>query len=334
MGDRTGGQEEQEMTVSVVVPSYNRPDNLIKCLEGLMAGSRMPGQVVVVLRDIDQASQAALARWQQNRKAQGLPDPTQMILSYVYGQIPAMELGRQTAMGEVICFIDDDCVAREEWLERIVGHYNDETVGGVGGRDVVHHGDEVSEREVEVVGKITWYGRMIGNHHYIYRGGLVEVDHLKGANMSYRRSLMKPFDQNMVRGECLLNDTDASLWVRSQGYRIIYDPQVLVDHYPAQRHGASTRDLASSEAVYNNSHNWVYCLLKYQRPLQRVVFVLYALLVGQGYLIGLAKYLLALPRGPVAATRQLLAATKGKLAGVRTYLRMRRQKAEVGVQSP
>jgi GT2 family glycosyltransferase len=313
------------LLATVVIPSYNRPGNLVKCLDGVMAGSRLPDQIVVVLRDIDQASQEALAGWREARTQAGLPEPTEMVISYVYGQIPAMELGTEAARGDVVCFIDDDCVVTETWLGRLLSHYADDSVGGVGGRDIVHHGDQIAGYEVRSVGRITWYGRMVGNHHCVLRGGPVEAHHLKGANMSYRRSLMKAFDGNMVRGECLLNDSDAGMWVRFQGYRLIYDPAAAVDHYPAQRYGASTRDLASPQAAYNNSHNWVYCLLKYQNPPQQVVFVLYALTIGQGYLIGLTKYLLALPQRPVGATRQFVAATRGKIAGVVTYLRCRPQ---------
>ncbi len=327
-------QARPDLSVTVVIPSYRRPAHLVKCLDGVMAGQRLPDEIVVVLRDIDSESRQALARWRQARTARGLPDPVVPAISYVYGQIPAMEIGRQTASGDVICFIDDDCVPRRQWLQRILSHYADETVGGVGGRDVVHLGDTIVERRVRVVGKITWWGRMIGNHHLLYSGGPVEVDHLKGANMSYRRALMKAFDLNMVRGECLLNDTDASLWVRRQGYRLIYDPLAIVDHYPAPRYGESTRDLASPQAAYNNSHNWVYCLLKYQHPLQQVAFVLYALLVGQGQMPGLAKYLLALPARPLGATRQFVAATKGKLAGLKTYLKVHSRLSSRSLNQP
>ena len=51
------------MTVTVLVPSYRRPDALRTCLEGLFAGSVLPTEIVVVLRDVDEESQRQFAEW-------------------------------------------------------------------------------------------------------------------------------------------------------------------------------------------------------------------------------------------------------------------------------
>jgi glycosyltransferase involved in cell wall biosynthesis len=246
------------------------------------------------------------------------------------GQIVAMNTGLAAATGEVVCFLDDDCVPRPDWLQRLMGHYEDPQVGGVGGRDVVHHGDLISAGRTDCVGRVLWCGRLVGNHHMELAGGPVEVDHLKGANMSFRRPLMTPFDERLSGGSCCLNDTDASLHVKDQGYKLIYDPELLVDHYPAQRYDESTRIVTDSKLIYSDSHNWVYCLLKHFGPPRRGVFLAYALLVGSGTRLGLVKWLLALPRSPRAATAQFLASTRGKLAGLRTFKRSRREVAPEG----
>jgi glycosyltransferase involved in cell wall biosynthesis len=311
------------MTFTVLVPSYRRPDSLVQCLEALLAGSRLPDEIVVVLRDTDTASHEALAAW----LAQGKPAAAGVTLTRATaerpGQIVAMNCGLAAATGDVVCFIDDDCVVRPDWLERLSAHYGSAEVGGVGGRDLVHEEGTILRGRVTQVGRLTWYGRLVGNHHLDYEGPPLVVDHLKGANMSFRRALLRPFDERMSGGSSCLNDTDASLHVRSQGFRLIYDPAVVVDHYPASRFDTSTRVKCDPGLVYSDSHNWVYCLLKHARPWQRLVAVAYALLVGGGTRLGLAKWLVALPRGPRAASVQLWASTRGKLAGVRTYLRAR-----------
>ena len=140
--------------------------------------------------------------------------------------------------------------------------------------------------------------------------------------MSFRRELMRPFDEKMSGGSCCLNDTDAGLHVGRQGYKLIYDPAATVDHYPAERFGTSTRMTTDPELVRSDSHNWVYCLSKHFGGPQRWVFWAYALLVGGGTRLGLLKWLIALPREPRAATVQLWASTKGKLAGMRTFLQL------------
>ena len=306
-----------KLTFTVLVPSYRRPQSLQRCLAGLLAGTRLPDEVVVVLRDEDAESQEQLRQWLDHNQPACRVQPT--IVSEP-GQIAAMNRGLQAARGDVVCFTDDDCVPQRDWLERLAEHYQREDVAGVGGRDVVHRGTEIVSQPATVVGKITWWGRIIGNHHYEFKGGPIEVDHLKGANMSFRRNMLREFDVNLASGSSCLNDTDMSLGVRQQGGKLIYDPQVIVDHYPAPRFGKSTRQTEALSLVYSDSHNWVYCMLKYMSPIRRICFLAYALGIGMGTRYGLLKYLAALPTGPIAGTRQWLAATRGKLAAIRTYL--------------
>lgn len=310
-----------ELTFTVLVPSYRRPQRLLRCLDGLLAGTRLPDEIVIVLRDVDRESQQQLQQWlDHNQPARAV----QTAIVSQPGQITAMNRGLQAASQEVVCFIDDDCVPRADWLERLAAHYTDEAVSGVGGHDVIHYGDRIYAVPATVVGKITWWGCIIGNHHCDFEGAALQVDHLKGANMSFRRTMLREFDQNLSGGSSCLNDTEMALWVRQQGGKLIYDPQVVVDHYPAERFGESTRKLSEPRLVYSDSHNWVYCMLKYMSPIRRMCFLLYAFGVGMGTRYGLLKYLIALPTGPVAATRQLVTATRGKLAGIRTYLSDRR----------
>lgn len=313
------------MTFTVLVPSYRRPESLVQCLEALLSGTRLPEEIVVVLRDIDTASHEALAGWLGERGERPSGVALRKAVAERPGQIVAMNAGLEAASGDVVCFIDDDCIVRPDWLERLTQHYERAEVGGVGGRDLVHEEGTILRGRVTQVGRLTWYGRLVGNHHLDYEGPALEVDHLKGANMSFRRELVRPFDERMSGGSSCLNDTDASLHVRGQGYRLVYDPQVVVDHHPAARFDSSTRVKTDPALVRSDSHNWVYCLLKHVRPWQRPVVVGYALLVGGGTRLGLLKWLAMLPRGPRAATEQWWASTQGKVAGVRTWSRARRE---------
>lgn len=314
-------ESSDSLAFSVLIPSYRRPDELGRCLEGVQKGTRLPEEVIVVLRDEDTTSQEVLEQW---CSANDLGERVQIVLATQPGQIVAMNCGLHAATQDVACFIDDDCVPRAEWLERVASHYADASVGGVGGRDVVHYGEEELPAVSRVVGKITWWGRVIGNHHCAAIEQPVTVDHLKGANMSFRRALLADFDERLAGGSSCLNDTEASLQVTGQGFRLVYDPGAVVDHYPAQRFGDSTRELDDLQLVYSDSHNWVYCMLKHFSPVRRLVFLGYALAVGMGNRYGLLKYLARLGQGPVAATRQFVAATAGKIAGVRTYRKARR----------
>jgi len=311
---------EDSLTFSVVIPSYRRPEQLLQCLAGLQEGVRPPDQVVVVLREIDQASQRLVGQW---CAANELGQCVEVALVTEPGQIGAMNRGLEVTTGDVVCFTDDDCIPRSQWLRQLAVHYADPFVGGVGGPDVVHHGDQQVPARNCSVGRITWTGNVIGNHHCAAVDGPVEVDHLKGANMSFRRALLRGFDENLSVGPHL-NDTEASLSVTQQGFRLIYAPEAIVDHYPAPRFDAYGRRLNSAQLVASDSHNWVYCMLKHLSGLRKTVFLASAFLVGMGNRYGLVKYLVNLPRGPIAATGLFVASTAGKLKGIGTYLAAQR----------
>jgi glycosyltransferase involved in cell wall biosynthesis len=313
---------EDQLRLTVILPTYGRPESLRRCLEGLAAGTRLPEETLVVGHASDPeagALEGVVAPWAQRLGAR-------LVWAERAGQIHQMNCGLAAATGEVVCFTDDDCVPRPPWLARLAAGYADPTVSGVGGRDVVHHGDGIGGDQIDggrarVVGQITWYGRVIGNHHLELPPGVREVEQLKGANMSFRRALTPPLEEKMVLGlgSGSLNDTELSLAVRERGGRLVYDPEALVDHYPARRHGATHRDMAHPEQVFLDAHNWAYCLCKHFRGARRVVFLGYALGVGCGNRLGVVKYLATVGREPRQATLQLVTTWKGLRAGMRDW---------------
>jgi glycosyltransferase involved in cell wall biosynthesis len=300
------------MTFSVIVPSYRRPDDLRRCLSGILRGTRLPDELVAVVRDTDEESQTVVEECRQTphgRLVRG-------VLVTPPGQVPAINAGLAVATGEVVVLTDDDTEPSEVWLERLARLYADPQVVGAGGWDRVMNEPPVPI--AQEVGRLTWYGRLIGNHH---RGcvGVRRVQHLKGANMSFRRTALPAFDPNLTRAASMLNDTDASLGAGRRGV-LLYDPEARVDHYPAPRGAGVTRDVNDPGVVRADSHNWVYCVLKHSPWWARPVCVLYALVVGQGACLGPAKWLWGWLRGEGRSLRQLWAATCGKLDGLRTFV--------------
>lgn len=311
----------------MVVPSYRRPGRLLSCLQGLACQTRLPDEVIAVAREEDSETQQRLRSWLAGR-----PDFAPCLKTAIVtrpGQIPAMNVGLDAATGDVVCYTDDDCVPRPDWIERLLVHYADPAVGGVGGRDVVHYGDETVEVDVTVVGKYQWFGRPIGNHHLHYAPHRpVTVDILKGANMSFRRELLGHFDEALQLAAAQCNDLDASLSLRRRGYRLVYDPDAIVDHYPAERHGPSTRRYDTPHMLFAEGHNWMYVALKHAPWWQVPVVVVYGFLVGHARAYGVLRAAVAaLAEGPVAPTRRLRHSLRGKSAALSRWLGRRRPAA-------
>lgn len=309
------------LTVTALVPSYARPDSLLRCLTGLVTAARVPEEIILVLRDTDTDSQEAFAAWQaQTPAAAGI----KRVLVTAPGQIAAINAGLPHATGDIICFPDDDSIPRPDWLQRLLPHYADPRVGGAGGRDVVHHPHEAPPPPtVAVIGKLTWYGRIIGNHHCEATGGPRPVDHLKGVNMSFRRELLSPFDPNIWGPH--INDTDIALCVSRRGHRLIYDPEAKIDHYPAPRlDSPGGRNLQDLRLVYLDAHDWAYLVLKHQPWALKGLSLAYVLLVGTRLRPGLLLALALLPRTPAQTLRTLGACLRGAVAGLGSWLKPRR----------
>lgn len=314
----------ETLTVTALVPSYRRPESLLRCLEALVAGERVPDEIVVVLRDSDTASQEALERWRAGEggaRANARPGFCQpkLVLVAEPGQVAALNAGLAAATGDVVTFPDDDCVPRPDWLRRLLAHYADPRVGGAGGRDVVHHATSTPPAPTaRRVGRLTWYGRVMGNHHCETSGGPRSVDHLKGVNMSFRREVLPSFDP-CIRGPHY-NDTDVSLGVSRHGWKLIYDPEARVDHYPAPRvDNPGGRNLQDWRLTYLDAHDWMYVVLKHQPWFLRPVSALYIMLVGTRLRPGLLMGLAQAPRRPRAALTAVGASLRGALAGLWTW---------------
>ncbi|MBD1907423.1 glycosyltransferase family 2 protein [Funiculus sociatus GB2-A5] len=304
------------MKITVIVPTYRRPKDLVRCLEALKQQTRPADQVLAIVRDTDSETWTFLATFN--------PDllPLNTVTVKVPGVVAAMNAGLDFAKGEIIAFTDDDAAPHSDWLARIENHFlSDEQIGGVGGRDWVYHGTQLEDGECEVVGQVNWFGRMIGNHHFGV-GAPREVDLLKGVNMSFRRTAIKElrFDQRMQGTGAQVNFEIAfSLALKRAGWKLIYDPKVAVDHYPAQRFDEDQRRSFNKIALTNAVHNETLILLEHLPRANRAVFLLWAILVGTRESLGLVQCLRFLPGEGLLAGQKLLASWRGRWQGWRTW---------------
>lgn len=304
-------------TITVFIPTYRRPKDLARCLEALKKQTRPADEVIVVVRDTDIETRTFLDTFN--------PDPLRLRTATVSvpGVVAAMNVGLDAAQGDIIAITDDDAAPHIDWLERIAAQFlSDSRVGGVGGRDWVYHGTELEDGACQVVGKLQWFGRMIGNHH-IGVGEPREVDILKGANMSFRRRAIPPslrFDERMRgTGAQVHFEVAFSLALRQAGWKLIYDPRVAVDHFPGKRFDEDQRNNFNDLAVTNAVHNETLILLEHLPPAQRIVFLVWAVLVGTRDSPGFVQGLRFLPQEGTLAGQKCLAALRGRWQGWRSW---------------
>ncbi|MGI3782252.1 MAG: glycosyltransferase family 2 protein [Janthinobacterium lividum] len=309
-------------TVSVLVPTYRRPTEVQRCLRGLAGQTRRPDEVLVVVQPEDAPSRAVLAQpWEV---------PVREVLVDRPGLVAARNAGIAAATSVIVAFIDDDAVAASDWLERMLVYYADATIGAVGGRDVMYHGGTLAqEGRRRQVGVLTWYGRFVSMHPRGV-GPAREVDFVKGVNMSFDRARNPDLrvDENLRgRGAQVHEETSLCLQLRDRGYRVVYDPEILVDHYEADRGDDDPRSPQVLRARRDRHHNQTYVVARHYPVARLVVHVLYAVVVGMADAPGLLLTLRNIVRTRTLSGHllPLVANVQGRGAGILSALRWRRE---------
>jgi glycosyltransferase involved in cell wall biosynthesis len=301
--------------ITVLIPTYRRPHALAYCLKALEDQFRPPNEVILVIRDRDPETHNFLKTLNSNL-------PLRVITVTLPGVVAALNAGLDPCKGDIIAITDDDAVAHPDWLSRLESYYlANPKIGGVGGRDRVYHGTHLESGTRPTVGQVQWFGRVIGNHH-LGVGTAREVDVLKGVNMSFRRAAIAG-----IRCDERLKGTGAqahfeialSLAVKQRGWKLIYDPAIAVDHYPAQRFDEDQRVQFNAQAWSNRVHNETLVLLDYLSLPQRIIYLIWAIIVGTREAQGIVQLIRFLPSQGQAAFQTWRASMAGRWQGLQTW---------------
>ena len=301
------------MKITAIIPTYRRPKYLEKCLNGFKKQLRLANQILVIVRETDNLT------WEFLEKFDAEFLPIKILTIKVTGVVAAMNLGLDFARSDIVSFIDDDAVPHYDWLAKIEAHFlADPQLVGLGGRDCIYLGKEkLAERQKPVVGKLQWFGRMIANHH-LGVGKPREVDFLKGVNMSFRREAIAPmhFDERMKgTGAQAHFEVSFCLSLKRAGCKLLYDPNLIVDHYLAQRFDEDIRDRFNSAAFFNEVHNETLAIIEHFSPPKQILFMTWAMLVGTRKAFGLVQLIRFLPREGKLALDKWLVSIRGRREG-------------------
>ena len=98
-----------ELTLSVIVCAHNEAGYLGACLHSLLAQSRPPDEIIVVNNASTDATGDVAARVPGVRV---IDEPRR-------GLVVARDAGRRAATGDILIYVDADCRAPFQWLEKI-----------------------------------------------------------------------------------------------------------------------------------------------------------------------------------------------------------------------
>lgn len=245
--------QPQNAFVSIIVVTHNRPVELKECLISLKRQnlSKDLFEILVVDSSTDTATKEIVKDF-----------PVKYTHTKHKGMTVARNIGIIKAKGEIIAFIDDDAIADVDWIRKILKNYNHPKIGAVGGKVIEDRPLRENQTKTgSLIGKISKTGDLISNFELGTKK--IEVDHIKGTNMSYRKNALIEiggFD-NLYGGRAYREETDVCMRLKKRGFKIIYDPNAKVFHKrigPKSSHAIKKNILIE----YWRSRNHVYFYFK------------------------------------------------------------------------
>jgi glycosyltransferase involved in cell wall biosynthesis len=151
--------------ISVVIPHLNQPEMLARGLAALMAGRRKPDEVIVVDNGSETLPEAICAAYPDVQLLQE-PEP---------GPGPARNRGVAAARGDILAFIDADCIADPGWLAEAEAAMADPTAEILGGDVRIAMKDPARPTMLEAYESVYAYrmDRYIARQNFTGTGNLV-----------------------------------------------------------------------------------------------------------------------------------------------------------------
>jgi cellulose synthase/poly-beta-1,6-N-acetylglucosamine synthase-like glycosyltransferase len=179
-----GAQTDSHPFVSVVVPVRDGESTIADCLDSILATDYPPDRREILV--VDNGSTDATASLIQARPVRYLREPKR-------GVSNARNRGIAESRGEILAFVDADCLVDPQWLTELVRTFEDPEVGCVAG--ALEHAPPTTAAERQAA-------RMLGDwQRFAFTS---RPSYAITANAAYRRQVLDQiggFDPHMTRAQ-------------------------------------------------------------------------------------------------------------------------------------
>lgn len=201
----------EPLRASVVIPSYNRLEQLLDCLGALKCQTVRDFEIVVVDDGSTDGTQEQLERLQLQC--------TQPQLRWFgsegnQGANHARNWGVRESRAELVAFLDSDCIPEPRWLEVMSAAFTSPEIGAATGLVESPAPTNIYELAHRGTSRVQGSG---------------EAGRIVAGNMCVRRHLLLefPFEEDLKYG---CDEEGLSLRLRRAGYRRLFAPGAVVVH--------------------------------------------------------------------------------------------------------
>lgn len=245
-----------KVTVSTVIPTRDRPDDLRDGLASVYSQARLPDEVVIVDQSVGDESSTLVntlfARDDRIRLVY-IHDPQ------VAGLVDAKRVGAARATGDIVCFLEDDVVLEPDYLLHIERGFHEcpEMVGCSGVITNLPRSSAVYRvchsmcfRGILHDPRVGIFSNSVGDER-----GLIRCDVLSGGLSAWRRHVFEDVEFDIANGFFMLEDIEFSTRVvRRYGHRLYVNSKARLIHRwsPVNRdaHGLRQRRKLTEAVVY------------------------------------------------------------------------------------
>ncbi len=212
--------------ISIVIPTYNRPDCLTRLLDSLCVQTVSKEKFEIIV--VDNAPE------EDSNQVKILCDkPTYSKLDVRYisqsevGVSAARNKGVAVARAELIGFLDDDSLPHPDWIETLLRIFSETNADILGGPTKPYY----------MVTKPTW----IRDNYFVTTQGEIAcwlngIKAVSGSNMAWRKQVIRDLGSFSLSYGYIGNkkvygdETELNLRARQAGYSTWYDPRLGIEH--------------------------------------------------------------------------------------------------------
>jgi glycosyltransferase involved in cell wall biosynthesis len=213
-----------QVSVVICVHSEERYDDFCAAVESALGQTHEAVEVVAVVDGNDAVCARVREEFGDREAVRIHCNETNQGLSY------SRTRGVEQASGEVIAFLDDDAVAREDWVEQLCRGYEEGALA-VGGRMVPEWVDGEPDHLPE---EFSW---LVGVSYEPRLEDWTEVRNTMGSNISFRREVFEElggFDEQVgLAGDENLQAEETEFCIRMRqafDRGVLYNPEAVVAH--------------------------------------------------------------------------------------------------------
>jgi len=199
------------MRISIVVPVYNSPQNLVECLSALRALS-CPDSEIIVVDDASTDDTSSIATRMGARVLRLMKNS---------GPAAARNHGARYAQGDILLFVDADVVVAPGAVSRVVQVFEEHPdVAAVFGS---------YDNRPRAKGLVSQYRNLL--HHYVHQNGNPEASTFWTGCGAIRRSMFEEIGKfTEKRAGRWVDDIELGYRLRQAGHRILLDKALQGTH--------------------------------------------------------------------------------------------------------